>query len=272
MKYIKRVISTEFWLDSKIVMYFSPEDKYFYLYLMTNPHTTQLGIYVLVPKIASFELGYSEETVNVLLDRFENKYDMIRYNPVTNEIAIKNYLKHSIVKGGKPVLDCLNKEALLVKDKSLLIYIKNNILSYDNINSTVLEFINNVYINDNERIVHESYHESCHESSTAKKRSSFVAPTVEEVRQYCKEKKYENVDPEMFVMFYESKGWMVGKNKMVSWKGAVGGWNTRHKQEEKPTVKAQQTKFSNFEEREVDYNDLQKKLILANMAKPEQVC
>ena len=32
-------------------------------------------------------------------------------------------------------------------------------------------------------------------------------------------------------MFYESKGWMIGKNKMVSWKGAVGGWNSRQRNE-----------------------------------------
>ena len=42
----------------------------------------------------------------------------------------------------------------------------------------------------------------------------FVKPTVEEVRAYCLERK-NNVDPERFVNFYESKGWMIGKNKMM---------------------------------------------------------
>lgn len=232
MKPVKRVISTSFWEDSRIVAEFSPEDKYFYLYLMTNPHTTQLGIYVLVPKIASFELGYSEDTVRVLLERFEKKYQMIKYNQDTCEIAIKNYLRHSITKGGKPVLDCLIKESKDVKDKSLFIYIRDNIYKYNNINNTVLEFIDYINTNilndnENERYVDESSANRTTIRKTPKK--GFVPPSIEEVDAYCLEKRHEYVDPEAFVMFYESKGWMIGKNKMVSWKGAVGGWNSRQK-------------------------------------------
>lgn len=56
----------------------------------------------------------------------------------------------------------------------------------------------------------------------------FVPPTVEEVRAYCKERR-NDVDPEKFVAFYESKGWMIGKNKMKSWKSAVITWESRGK-------------------------------------------
>lgn len=165
MKPINRVVSTSFWEDETIVNDFSPEDKYFYLYLLTNPHTTQLGIYKLVPKIAAFELGYSKEAVIVLLGRFEKKYGMIQYNSKTCEVAIKNYLRHSIIKGGKPVMDCLVKEEGRVEDKSLLEYLYNNYIYIDNLNITVKEYINHLgYLlnknssndNDNERIVHES--------------------------------------------------------------------------------------------------------------------
>ena len=41
---IKRVIDTSFWTDGKVDE-FSPEDKYFMLYLLTNPFSKQLGIY-----------------------------------------------------------------------------------------------------------------------------------------------------------------------------------------------------------------------------------
>ena len=94
---IKRVINTDFWLDGKVLDLFSPEDKLFFLYLMTNPHTTQLGIYAINKRVMAFELGYSIESVQVLLDRFETKYNLIKYSPTTGEIAIKNYLRHSIV-------------------------------------------------------------------------------------------------------------------------------------------------------------------------------
>ena len=96
---IKRVVDVNFWNDDKVVELFSPEDKYFMLYIITNPHTTQLGIYSINIKTMAFELGYSSETIRVLLERFEKKYKLIKYDTNTKELAIKNYLKHSIIKG-----------------------------------------------------------------------------------------------------------------------------------------------------------------------------
>ena len=106
---IKRIVDTTFWTDGKVDE-FSPEDKYFMLYLLTNPFSTQLGIYEISTKQAAFQMGYSVDALKVLLDRFENKYNMILFSKETNEIAIINFLRHSIMKGGAPVRDCLIKE------------------------------------------------------------------------------------------------------------------------------------------------------------------
>lgn len=137
---IKRVVDTSFWADSKVDD-FSPEDKYFMLYLLTNPFTTQLGIYEISVKYAAFHMGYSVDAFNVLLDRFENKYRMIRFSKETSEIAIKNFLRHSIVKGGAPVRDCLIKEMRNVKDTSLIDFVFSHIKGYDNLNETVKNII-----------------------------------------------------------------------------------------------------------------------------------
>lgn len=51
----------------------------------------------------------------------------------------------------------------------------------------------------------------------------FTPPTYEQVSSYCKERN-NNVDANVFIDFYESKGWMVGKNKMKDWKAAVRNW------------------------------------------------
>ncbi len=51
----------------------------------------------------------------------------------------------------------------------------------------------------------------------------FKPPAVDDVRDYCTERG-NNVDPQSFVDFYESKGWMIGKNKMKDWKAAVRTW------------------------------------------------
>ena len=56
----------------------------------------------------------------------------------------------------------------------------------------------------------------------------FVPPTLEEVANYCKERN-NNIEPEAFIDFYESKGWMVGKNKMKDWKACIRNWERSHK-------------------------------------------
>ena len=83
----------------------------------------------------------------------------------------------------------------------------------------------------------------------------FVPPTVDEVRAYCQEKHYmDRVNPNKFVDFYESKGWMVGKNKMKDWKAAVRNWASKDKDFSAQKV----NKFNNFEQRQYDFSDLER--------------
>lgn len=57
--------------------------------------------------------------------------------------------------------------------------------------------------------------------------SKFVIPSFEEVNQYCIERN-NNIDAQQFIDFYESKGWMVGKNKMKDWKACIRTWERNH--------------------------------------------
>ena len=213
---VKRVVDTQFWNDDKVVDFFSPEDKLFMLYLMTNPHTTQLGIYAINEKVMAFELGYSLDTINVLLDRFENKYKIIKYCKETKEIAIKNYLKYSIVRGGKPVEDLLTKEISQVKNKSLMKFVYENVINYSNINESVKNILNNYNDNDNDN--EKSYHDTLDDTS-----KRFKKPTIEEIEKYCKERN-NGINANKFYDFYETKGWYVGKNKMKDWKACIRTW------------------------------------------------
>lgn len=155
---VKRVVDKSFWMDGGMDD-FSPEDKYFYLYLMTNPFSTQLGIYEISIKQAAFQLGYSMDAVKVLIERFQNKYNLIIYDPKTNEIAIKNYLKHAIVKGGAPVRDCLIREINEVKNKELIEKVFKHIKGDTSLNETVRNLLEEYekigiglrYTNDNKK-------------------------------------------------------------------------------------------------------------------------
>ena len=173
MAAVKRVVSTSFWTDNKVDD-FTPEDKYFMLYLLTNPFTSQLGIYEISIKQAAFQLGYSVDAVKSLIDRFENKYGVIVFSKETNEIAIKNFLRHSIIKGGAPVRDCLIKEMKAVKNKTLIATVFSHIKGDEELNETVKGLVaeyeekNGVLLycnekqneNENENDNEESYHES----------------------------------------------------------------------------------------------------------------
>jgi len=59
--------------------------------------------------------------------------------------------------------------------------------------------------------------------------SVFRPPSLDEVRDYCREKGY-GIDPEEFVTFYETRGWKAGRFQMKSWKSALALWERRRKQ------------------------------------------
>lgn len=63
-----------------------------------------------------------------------------------------------------------------------------------------------------------------------------IPPTVEEVRAYC-DSRSNGIDPEMFIAFYEARGWKIGKDRMKSWKACVVTWEKR-RQEQTPTREA----------------------------------
>ena len=219
---IKRVVDTAFWTDGKVDE-FSPEDKFFMLYLLTNPFTTQLGIYEMSIKQAAFQLGYSVETVKVLLDRFENEYNMIIFSPKTNEIAVLNFLRHSIIKGGKPVEDCLKKELAKVKNKKLVFKVFEHLGSYDGLNDTVVKVIadfrnenenenDNANENDNDNDNDVSYPVSYHDTPTNRAR------IVSNTKKACG--KFNNVlltDEEYFNFQAAHSDWQERIDKMSAY-------------------------------------------------------
>lgn len=63
-----------------------------------------------------------------------------------------------------------------------------------------------------------------------KNEKKFIIPTFNDVLEYCMQNNLD-VDGVKFINFYESKGWMVGKNKMKDWKAAIRTW-AKPKQEQ----------------------------------------
>ena len=82
----------------------------------------------------------------------------------------------------------------------------------------------------------------------------FTPPTLEEVTKYCQERK-NNVNPQKFIDFYESKGWMIGKNKMKDWKASVRTWENKDTK-----ANGKKPQYKQFEHKD-ELSDLEKELL-----------
>lgn len=60
----------------------------------------------------------------------------------------------------------------------------------------------------------------------SKESKRFLKPTIQEIQDYCAERKNE-IDAEVFFDFYESKGWKVGTTPMKDWKACIRTWERK---------------------------------------------
>lgn len=92
---IYRSIHTTFWTDTKVADEFSPEDKYFMLYCLTNPYTNIIGCYEISIRQMANDTGYSRDSIESLLKRFKEHHKIIDYDFSTKELFIKNWYRYN---------------------------------------------------------------------------------------------------------------------------------------------------------------------------------
>ena len=109
---VYRQIQVSFWEDT-FVLDLTPEEKYFYIYLMTNSKTKQCGVYEIPKRVMELETGYNRETVDKLIKRFV-EYGKIDYCEETKELLLRNWLKYNSFKSPK-VLQCILSEVAKIK-------------------------------------------------------------------------------------------------------------------------------------------------------------
>lgn len=146
---IYRTVSMSFWTDNKIVDDFTPEDKYFYLYLFTNPHTNLCGCYEISIKQIVNEVGYSKDSVENLLNRFEKIHKVLKFSEQTKELLLLNWSKYnwtSSEKFRKPLL----KEIESIKNKDFKCFLLNIFENGYGIDTTYIDTsVTDIYINNN---------------------------------------------------------------------------------------------------------------------------
>lgn len=84
------------------------------------------------------------------------------------------------------------------------------------------------------------YMENCNQLNTnilntnkSNTNKRFIKPTIDEISKYCDER-HNGINANAFYDFYESKNWMIGKNKMKDWRACVRTWEQR--QNKKPKI------------------------------------
>ena len=133
---IYRNVSIAFWSDPKVDDEFTPEDKYFYLYLLTNPQTNICGCYEVSIKQMSTQTGYSKDTVERLICRFEEVHKIIKYGTSTKEVLVLNWHKYNWGKSPK-LIAAVQRNAKYIKNRGFRKYVLDMLNAFVNNNGDI---------------------------------------------------------------------------------------------------------------------------------------
>lgn len=176
---IYRQIQIDFWQDG-FVADLSSEDRYFFIYLLTNSKTTQCGVYEINVKLAAFELGWDREQVNKLLKRFV-EYGKILYDETTSEVMLVNWLKYNKATSPK-VAKVIDREIKSIKNehfRDTLVHFCT-LYGYPIDTVSILNRNNNKNNNKNNNNNQNNNHNEEQKEEAAASEKSSVSPSVVE--------------------------------------------------------------------------------------------
>lgn len=207
-----RSVQTSFWNDAKIIDDFTPEDRYFYLYLLTNQKSNQIGCYELPIKQICRDTGYNEETVRKLLDRFQNVLKVTNYDFKTKEILLKNWYKYNWLNSDTTRV-CIENEFSLIKSSVL---------------KDLISPMYGAYIphGGNKKKKKKNNKKKKNSENEFSQNSDYVAPTLADIFDYSLSKGIDDMDYcEKFYEHYEAIGWVNGSGqKIKNWKLVFNSW------------------------------------------------
>ena len=207
--------------DAFLEMPLSTQALYFHLCMNADDDG-----FVKNPKRINKMMGGSEDDLKLLI----MKVFILPYE--SGVVVIKNWRMHNLLRTDR------YKPSEYVEEKSMLFIKENGSYTFDSTQGKPI-MATKWQPNGNQMAPQDSIGKlSIDKDSIDKvskgKNNTFVPPSVDEVRDYCFERN-NSVDPEEFVDFYTSKGWLIGKNKMKDWKAAVRTWERSSKQKKKET-------------------------------------
>ena len=165
-----------------------------------------------------------------------NGYTWVDYNKILNDIPmmrikskgalsrrVKKMEASGFIKSIERRKNGHKLKYFTLTKKSNNLFIQSNNPIHENEN---LIHLNSYPIDENEPISTIKDYTNKNNIIKIKTGRSQLKPTVNDINDYCLERN-NNIDAETFFDFYESKDWLVGKNKMKNWKASVRTWEKR---------------------------------------------
>ena len=198
----KTIIDSDAFLDMPL----STQALYFHLAMRADDEG-----FVNNPKKVQRMIGASEDDLKILIMK---RYILTFESGI---IVIKHWKIHNYIQNDrfKPTTYIEEKATLMLDEKKSY---TECIQDVSNMEAQVSIELGKDSIGKNNNIMCEQV-----------ARKKFQKPTFEEVDAYCKERN-NGIDAEAFIAFYESKGWLIGKVPMKSWKSAIITWEKSRKQ------------------------------------------
>lgn len=219
-----RNIHLSFWQDTKVTDDFTPEDRYFYLYLLTNPHTNLCGCYEISIKQMANEMGYDAKKVGKLIDRFSFTHNLIRYARSERELLIFHWSKYnwtSSEKFRKPLLqeiqnvktDCFREYLLKLFDGENVKYGMDTVSGKEEygINTNCIDTTDTVTVTDS---ITDTVSDS--ESDTDKSKLTEIKEIVQYLNDKCGTRyRYQTKGTQEHINARLKEGYTVDDFKMV---------------------------------------------------------
>ena len=228
-------IQRNFW-ETDEAREMTPEEKYFWMYLQTNANVNTLGCYAFRMRKAMDETGYNRETLEKLLQRMEQVLRIL-YDEGAKEVFLLHWAEGNWNKKTATLralaADLKEIQSKTLKETVKTLLLKNGIFTEEEVEKAEKTAPSAQERNEKEQrgtTGNKRSGEGEGEGEGKKKKEKekrskcvFTPPTLEEVQAYCKERG-NRIDPQYFLDYYTSTGWMRGKVKLKDWKAAVRTW------------------------------------------------
>ncbi len=174
---IYRNIHVNFWDDAKVLDEMDIKERYFLLYLLTNPHTNQIGCFEISKRQIKNETDLDDDTIKKLLEKFEKNLNLIIYSYETKEIFIKNWYKYNWSKSPK-VRTCIEKEFLGIKDDNLKKIVYERLIKMYKKDTLSIQYINGIYSLGIKEEEEEEEEEKENKNKNKKKKKNNIADAI----------------------------------------------------------------------------------------------